>query len=273
MVWKEWLESHEGIEDLYSKLEEGFQHYVLEKVGPEMAEKVSPFGLFERTVGGFKALKAIREIILEYDHGIELAKDGLFLGYLCSLYGLDTRAVKLSRRGRGATWKPLEPIPDLNGKRVLVLDNDAITGRTLRRAGRELQSMGPKRVDLMLMFSSTPLGLDCLKKYGEHLLNVDEVMQKSKPNVVDYDLDAGKYWSTKYQSQCKFCGDKSSCRKCSWVEEYDAHVISVDCEVNVPDTIQRRFFVSRFDIQDIDRDEIIKELEAKLCQSISSQQT
>jgi len=94
-----------------------------------------------------------------YDVGVALATDGLWLGYIARAFDFPVIDVKLGRKGNGATWQPIDDIAeeDLNDKRVIVFDNDALTGRTLRRAGREIQLYNPEVMDLLLVYEKTPI--------------------------------------------------------------------------------------------------------------------
>ncbi|MEK6858555.1 MAG: hypothetical protein AABX53_01430 [Nanoarchaeota archaeon] len=93
----------------------------------------------------------------QYDLGIELAADGLATGYIFNHYGLPTKAVKLTRKGRGATWRPLEEITDqdIRDRRLLLFEWDVVTGRILKRAVKELGKYSPQYIDLLLTCGKT----------------------------------------------------------------------------------------------------------------------
>lgn len=123
---------------------EGYIAYFASKMGT--TRRPSPtFALEEATA-------AARELKGQYDLGIELAADGLATGYIFKHYGLPTKAVKLSRKGRGATWQPIDELvaEDVRDKRLLLFEWDVVTGRTLTRAVRELNKYSPQYIDLLL---------------------------------------------------------------------------------------------------------------------------
>lgn len=103
----------------------------------------------------------------DYDIGLALAADGLGLGFAFERTGLPVRVVKLGRRGNGARWEPIDKIceEELKGKKVLLFDNDAVTGRTLRRTVRELSVFSPGYVDLLLNYKCTPVTVKNFKKW------------------------------------------------------------------------------------------------------------
>mgnify|MGYP001564541912 CR=1 FL=1 len=108
------------------------------------------FDLTRRLV--YATTAATKEAAREYDVGVAIANDGVLQGYLAETFGLRTFNVKMSRFGKGATWVPLDKIEkqDINGKKVIVFDVDVVTGRTLKRAARELCAFNPTGLDLLL---------------------------------------------------------------------------------------------------------------------------
>jgi len=145
--------------ELFDDLEERYRKYVASKLGKDR----NPCSFLYVN----KACKAAQTITEDYDLGIEIATDGLALGYIFSLHGFPTKAVRLSRRGRGAIWQPIDDISkeDINGKRLLLFDNDVVTGRTLRRTTRELGKSSPACMDLLLMHETTLLTVEGYKKW------------------------------------------------------------------------------------------------------------
>jgi len=205
-------------------LNNGYQKYVAAKLGlPQSDDCLSGILKFG------EAAAAAQILANEYDLGIELARDGLLLGYIFNLHGLPTKAVKLGRRGRGATWRPLEDImpEDLKNKKLIVFDNDAVTGRTLRRTVKELSKFAPAYMDLFLVMNYTPVSP---KKYEDwrkrgYLPSALELFKKDLPNLDIID--------------CQFAGDVyriTYCEKngygCKRVSERD--LIGLDTRTNVP---------------------------------------
>ncbi len=98
----------------------------------------------------FKTVSSIRE---KYDLGIGLAQGGLYAAFFFELAGLPIMTVEMKRKGTGATWQP-QPDFDgqkIKGKRVLVLENDIDTGRTLRRACREINCYHSESISVCFM--------------------------------------------------------------------------------------------------------------------------
>lgn len=145
--------------EFIERLEKGYKEYVASKLGKD--RKPCNFMYVN------EACKAAQTISCDYDLGIELATDGLVPGYVFHLHGFPTKAVRLARRGTGAIWQPIDDFgeEDIRGKGLILFDNDVVTGRTLRRAMKELGRFSPKYVDLLLMHEMTYLSVGNYKKW------------------------------------------------------------------------------------------------------------
>lgn len=123
------------------------------------------------------AKEAAKVLRSEYDLGIGLAKDGLWLQFVFDHYGMPTKAVRLNRKGKGAIWKPIDNITreDVNNKKIILFDNDAITGRTLKRAVKELENYYPEFIDLMLIHKHTPISLSKYKEKYEKYISLSDL--------------------------------------------------------------------------------------------------
>ena len=148
--------------EFVADLEKGYREYVASKLGKDR----QPCNFLYVN----EACKAAQAIAGDYDLGIELATDGLAPGYVFHMHGFPTKAVKLGRRGRGAIWQPIDDIneEDIQGKRLLLFDNDVVTGRTLNRVVRELGKNLPKYMDLLLMHEITLLSVDAYKRWSKN---------------------------------------------------------------------------------------------------------
>jgi len=144
------------------QLEKGYRKYVASKLNSDG----SPCNFMYVN----ETCEATQTLIPKYDLGIEIATDGLCPGYIFHLHGFPTKAVKLRRRGRGAIWQPLEDLSqeDVEGKKLLLFDNDVVTGRTLNRTVRELGKYSPEYMDLLLMHETTFLTVDAYKKWNKN---------------------------------------------------------------------------------------------------------
>lgn len=137
-------------------LDREYKKYVASIVGEKKAEKASEFHVFGHHQHACGAAKDLHE---DYDLGIALTTEGLWLGYIAQNFGFPVLNVRLNRRGRGATWQPLDNLDEANleDKRIIVFDNDALTGRTLSRTAKELGKFNPKVMDLLLVYERSPL--------------------------------------------------------------------------------------------------------------------
>ena len=101
----------------------------------------------------------------QYDLAIPLANGGLRLGRVFEQHSYTVKPVKLHRHGKGATWKPLVPLGDLEGKRILLLEDDMVTGRTIRKAAQELGKHSPQVIDVLLSTAITHLTVNQYKMW------------------------------------------------------------------------------------------------------------
>lgn len=133
-----------------------YKEYLALQLGEGKAKSASAFEDYNYIAEACGAAKKLKE---NYDIGIALATDGLFMGYIARQFGFPVLDVKLGRRGNGATWNPMEPISKkrIKDKKVIVFDNDALTGRTLRRAATEIGAYSPQAIDLLLTYEETPI--------------------------------------------------------------------------------------------------------------------
>jgi len=98
-----------------------------------------------------KELLMAHELSKKYDVAIGIARAGIPFAYLCSLLGLETYIADCHKKGRKNTsfaWK--DEIHIEKGSRVLVLDNDVVSGRTSERVLQEILKYTPQEVDLAL---------------------------------------------------------------------------------------------------------------------------
>jgi hypoxanthine phosphoribosyltransferase len=181
-----------GKEELLDRLNEDYKNYLALLVGEERAEEATSFNGYaiwgyseeeKDTIFG-RSCTAIENLKENYDLGLALATDGLYLGYISKVFNFPTLNVKLKRRGFGATWKPIDEISEdtVGNKRLLVYDNDSVSGRTLKRASRELMKFHPKTMDLLLIHKHTPTSRDCTKNVPS---NFGKVMTLQNDFVTD----------------------------------------------------------------------------------------
>ncbi len=144
-----------------------------EYIGPENIEKFhsqfhrwfSELGYKDTEVFAYslgKTANMAHNMKDEYDISVGIAKGGLFSAYIFSKFGIHT---KLAEAHAGTNNKTFEWIDDvipeeIEGKRVLVLENDLISGETSRKVLEVLQKYRPGGIDIS--FNVDPHG----GKYG-----------------------------------------------------------------------------------------------------------
>lgn len=98
-------------------------------------------------------LVAAQKIRPLYDVGVCIAKGGLYVAYLLHFAGLPIMDVEMKRKGTGARWIPQPSFAGekLTGQKVLIAENDTVTGRTLRRAVQEIKKYSPLEMGVCFM--------------------------------------------------------------------------------------------------------------------------
>lgn len=108
--------------------------------------KLEPKVSFSRS----ETINAAYNLILNYDIGVGIARGGLFSSYIFNLMGLPLVLAETHRRGKGATFKWHDNPEMLKSKKILVLDKDVVSGRSVRRVVRELKQFSPAGLGLFL---------------------------------------------------------------------------------------------------------------------------
>ncbi len=99
------------------------------------------------------ACRAAKQLQGEYDFAIGIAKKGLWSSFVFSLMGIPTKDAVVVR---DKEWRRMFPMDEIttsivSGKKILLLDNDAVTGRTISTVLDELDGAGARQVDVLLI--------------------------------------------------------------------------------------------------------------------------
>ena len=130
-----WIEHIMDYKDLESKIFEGFHKFFDKK----RIETGPAYPLLEN-------LNAAYSLAPNYDYGIGIAKGGTFSEYLFNLFGLKVLTAETHRKKSGFIW--YDSPEQLHGKKLIVFDKDAVTGKTLKRTLQQLKPFSPEFVDL-----------------------------------------------------------------------------------------------------------------------------
>ena len=153
------------------RLASGYHKYIVSRLGQKEALITNPFDQYALSRSISHAASAAEALSGNYDLGVEIARDGMPLGYIFHLYGLPIETVRMKRKPSGVTWRPLGNLNEENvrGKRLIIFDVDAVTGRTISKAFNELSRYSPRSVDLLLFYEEVDLRVKDyfkFKKYG-----------------------------------------------------------------------------------------------------------
>jgi hypoxanthine phosphoribosyltransferase len=82
-----------------------------------------------------------------------IAKGGVFVGALAAALKADFHAVRIEKRRRDASARHelIEQLPELTGKRVLVVDDVCTTGSTLAKARAMARKAGARQVQTAVL--------------------------------------------------------------------------------------------------------------------------
>jgi len=94
----------------------------------------------------------LKEITSQYDLGVSIANGGIYLGFLAEMVDFPVMYVQMKRKNGAVSWKPTSNFQGnlLPGRKVLILEDDIDTGKTIRRAIDEIKQFRPSEVDILL---------------------------------------------------------------------------------------------------------------------------
>ncbi|MFH1393467.1 MAG: hypothetical protein ABII71_02405 [Candidatus Micrarchaeota archaeon] len=135
------------------------------------------------------ACRAAAELSGDYDVGIGIAKKGMWLSFIFSTLGLTTYDIMVVRDGGNRTMMPMDRLsPDvLDGSRVLLFDNDAITGGSANAIAALIRAAtNPKHIDVLLVNGYAHLKQKAFKPVRDQLAQGQHLgVTKSKRHVID----------------------------------------------------------------------------------------
>ena len=107
-----------------------------------------------------KACAATSQISSDYDVAIGIAKKGLWLSYILDLYGLPTRdclVIRTEPRTRFTVPLDFMVKKDVEGKRILVIDNDVVSAGTLNAVARHFAAAKAEVIDALVIYPWTEI--------------------------------------------------------------------------------------------------------------------
>jgi len=134
------------------------------------------------------ACRAAKQLHGEYDFAIGIAKKGLWSSFVFSKLGIPTRDAVVVRDGNWRRMFPMDEITTdaVEGKKILLLDNDAVTGRTISTVLDELNGVGARQVDVLLIHRYAHLESSFFKQIKDSLAPEQHIGKaKTGKHVID----------------------------------------------------------------------------------------
>jgi len=94
-------------------------------------------------------------LVQQYDVSVPIAKGGLFAGYMFEQFGLPSIICEYHSKGRKKGFGWINSPEAIRDAKVLVLDKDCVSGRTLGAVLKEIRKYSPAVVDVC--FNHNPL--------------------------------------------------------------------------------------------------------------------
>lgn len=115
------------------------------------------FPNFNRYVGDLERACHAAQTLNDYDLGIGIAKKGTWLSYVFGLHGHSIANYLIIRGDNSRFIYLLSKLwsKDVKNKKILIFDNDLLTGETVRSLSDELLKRGAKYTDLLLVYGTT----------------------------------------------------------------------------------------------------------------------
>ncbi|MBI4149637.1 phosphoribosyltransferase [Candidatus Woesearchaeota archaeon] len=137
---------------LSPKFTRGFRQYAKRKIGKQGDEAPEYYFLRDDNSNLLaQAAHTAARLARTYDFGIGIASGGLWLSYVMEMYGLPVLITGPQKRGKGVRWRTIDDLSGITDKKVLVLENDVATGKTLQKAAEEIMRFSPRQLDLLLV--------------------------------------------------------------------------------------------------------------------------
>lgn len=170
------LEDHEGIRNLLNRKDVKFNAYIqgqvfeqffdplLEHIKKNLDENETPVAT--GGVNGGTDFVAIRNLAQKYDIAVPIARGGLNQGAISDLFGMPTRIADVEAHNRKkpkGKWMNSVSPEDFDGKNVLLLDKDAVTGASINKTMDMLKPFKPESVGVYFMH---PVLTDKTSKFG-----------------------------------------------------------------------------------------------------------
>jgi hypothetical protein len=195
----------DGQIELYKAFEKAYRKWLNEKIAqwPDIAERLSgklsgealmqlskqdipeiaKSNNFNIQRGALeRACAAAKNLAYRYDIGTGIAKKGLWTSFIFNLYGLKTQDCLIKRINNARLAVPLDftSSKDYANKKVVLFDNDAVTGKTIQETVRHIKQTNPKSIDALLIFGITELSVKDLEISSPHMKYQPKIVKKEK---------------------------------------------------------------------------------------------
>lgn len=197
--------------ELYSRFQQGFMDYVkarlefgrnilqLYDINPELKNYLenilgpgneNKFPNFNRYVNHLElACNAARELKDKYDIGIGIAKKGTWLSYVFNVFNKNSIDLLVLRYEDIRLVHALSPLlsENIKNQRVLLYENDLVTGESVRQFSEKLMQKNPKSIDLLLVYRHARLEQDFYEQIKTKLRKKSKVLGKTEKGEIVID--------------------------------------------------------------------------------------
>lgn len=206
----------EELAPLFMAFERKFREYTASRLGEKLKHETPNFNRYNGYLE--RACHAAETLRKDYDLGIGIARKGLWLSYVFSLYGLQTHDILIVRTDIKNRFSiPLTPLfkKDVLNKKIIVFDNDLVTGNTIERVAQGMHDAGARQTDLLLVYGNTRLTpnyfneishsfkhnpkIEGITKAGKIVVNTKNEVPESIINSfsLEKDFNSGKKYLTR----------------------------------------------------------------------------
>ncbi len=144
-----------GLTRLFLEFQSLFETYADNALGANGINHVKVPN-FNQHVGDLeRACLAAQTLAPQYDLGVGIAKKGTWLSFVFMLHGFPTYEMLVERVDFSSARRIIHPppfLPSVEGKRILLFDNDVHTGKSLDAMAQNLLGQGAAAVDALLVY-------------------------------------------------------------------------------------------------------------------------
>lgn len=154
----------------------------------EIQKYFDTYGLELTAYPGLDSLRiaaAAGQLCSDYDMFLGIAPEGLNAAAIFSFFGWKGKNVYVDEGDPARPYKEMEPLDDIEGRRILLLEDDVVTGLTLERVLERITYRNPSKVDLLLTAPSRRQYVHNIPKAVGAYFVLENITSENEPVITE----------------------------------------------------------------------------------------